>query len=427
MEYLKQVIYELKNHKMITWVSISGTALAIFLVMALFTGERIKMIEKSPESNRSRILKGAGIDVESPNSSGSSMGVSKNYIDRLYDQLDGIELTSLVNQWYSNAEASGDTQELINVTTTKVDENFWKIYDFKFIDGRPYTKEENDANEKIAIITENTARKLFGDKMAAGKTFSLDYVPYRVIGVVENIYPLLENGGKDIFLPLEISASQDNSAWGAYNILLLMKEGVSADYIKSQVEKRFEQLNAEMEKENSKFIYHQQPYTLEDRTSGSFGSNNDPRTYINTRIRWITYSILIILPAINLSSMTRSRLRRRISEIGVRRAFGAKKMNIITQIFTENFIITLAGGVIGFIVSVLFILTISEFFILEMHELTSSMLESSTLSPVLAEMFDWRGFGFSVAICFILNVLSATVPAWQASMIVPASAISKSH
>lgn len=51
MNYFRQVYYEMKHQKMMTWVSISGTALAIFLVMTFFMTENVKMVEMSPETN----------------------------------------------------------------------------------------------------------------------------------------------------------------------------------------------------------------------------------------------------------------------------------------------------------------------------------------------------------------------------------------
>ena len=46
--------------------------------------------------------------------------------------------------------------------------------------------------------------------------------------------------------------------------------------------------------------------------------------------------ILLLVPAINLSSMTLSRMRKRMSEIGVRKAFGATANVLLRQVFYEN-------------------------------------------------------------------------------------------
>ena len=109
-------------------------------------------------------------------------------------------------------------------------------------------------------------------------------------------------------------------------------------------------------------MYHGQPYSTAEVMNGGYGSNNSPDLETSNRINYVIYAILILLPAINLSSMTRSRLRHRVTEIGVRRAFGAKKRSIIMQMFGENLIITLLGGAIGLIFSVLFVWLASSLF-----------------------------------------------------------------
>ena len=63
MNYIRQILYDLRQQPLVTWITLTGTALAIFLIMAVFMVNRIKVVEVSPESNRSRILYGAFIDI----------------------------------------------------------------------------------------------------------------------------------------------------------------------------------------------------------------------------------------------------------------------------------------------------------------------------------------------------------------------------
>ena len=143
-------------------------------------------------------------------------------------------------------------------------------------------------------------------------------------------------------------------------------------------------------------------------------------------MKGLIFVVLLLLPSINLSSMTRSRLRSRVSEIGVRRAFGAKKRNIISQIFMENFLMSLMGGIIGLGLSLLFLLFMSEYFITNVDIMSESMVRID-VAPVIWNIFDWTTFFISIGACFVLNILSATLPAWRASAVEPAQAISKSR
>lgn len=427
IRYIRQVIFELRNHPLMTWVSVSGTALAIFLIMAVFMSERVKTVEMTPESNRNRILIGQGIHIFfQDNENGSMMEFSRNLAEKLYSNLEGIETISYINRWFDNSDVTIDYKRNINLTPMGVDEEFWKIYDFKFIEGRPFTKEEAESR-KFVVIPKQVARTLFGEEKVAGKTIMVDDMPKTVSGVIEDVHPLLSMGQVGLFLGISILHYKDyDKIWGNFNTILLMKPGVEASQIKKEVENRYNLVNRELAAENVNIQYHKQPYTALEMGVGDFGSNNGPDIESHNKVLWITYSILILLPAINLSSMTRSRLRRRVSEIGLRRAFGARKRDIIGQIFTENLIITLIGGIIGLVVSLLFFVTISQYFFIEMNQSSVTELAEVNIMPVLSGLFDWRTFFITFGLCFVLNILSATVPAWQASRVEPSVAISKS-
>lgn len=197
--------------------------------------------------------------------------------------------------------------------------------------------------------------------------------------------------------------------------------------LQRQVESRYAIVNSEFSKEGKEVVYHGQPYSTAEVMNGGYGSNNSPDLETSNRINYVIYAILILLPAINLSSMTRSRLRHRVTEIGVRRAFGAKKRSIIMQMFGENLIITLLGGAIGLIFSVLFVWLASSLFFAMTGDLDPSSLDVVNAQPTLAMLFTWKNFFVALGFCFILNIISATVPAWKASRVEPAVAIAKSR
>lgn len=430
MNYIKQILYELKNQKMVIWVSISGTALAIFLIMAIFMTDRLQNLAIAPDTNRSRILKGQGIDFYEEDSSGSSMGIHYDLAKKIYNNLDGISNLSYVGIKWQKSEVGQPGGELISIQPLFVDHEYWKMYDFEFISGSPFEKEEIEAARKIAIITESVARKLFGETNVNGRPIDVDNAPYIVKGVVKDLFPLLPDGTIGVFLNYSPQEQEGfgEGIFGETNTRLLMKENIKADYIKAQVKKRYEDINREMMEEGQTLVYHSQPYSSEELTAGSFGSNGEPNIRFKKRTRIVMYLILLLLPAINLSSMTRSRLRNRISEIGVRRTFGAKKKNIISQIFTENLLISFIGGSIGLCISLIFLFFLTEYFIVFNDPYSfGSALESVNVTPVIWNVFDFSVFFIAFGACFILNVLSATIPAWRASLVEPAIAIAKSR
>lgn len=118
------------------------------------------------------------------------------------------------------------------------------------------------------------------------------------------------------------------------------------------------------------------------------------------------------MPAINLSSMTHSRLRRRVSEIAVRRAFGATRSVIFLDILTENFLVTLIGGIIGILMSV-----VAAFLFVDVLFSQSYVYYVSSVSVDVSMLLHWSTFGWALLFCFFLNMLSAGIPAMQMARI----------
>lgn len=420
----------MRHQKMMTWVSIIGTALAIFLVMALFMTEQVKTIEMPPESNRGRIFIGENMHVKSLDDkyNDSSACVSYEYAQKIYSGLDGVERISYISSDFGSSDVNVKGGEMMSAYCGGVDDEFWKIYDFTFIDGRPFDKAEYEATANKIVITRSIARRLFGEDKVAGREVYIDCMPYDVVGVVEDVNPLFQNTYAQVYTIYGKGKNMvDRDPWfGNARAVLLAKEGVSQKDLRKQVKKRYADLKREMEKDGNNLIYHDQPYCSAEVVLG-YGSNTSPELDTHNRIYYVIYIVLLLLPAINLSSMTRSRLRHRVTEIGVRRAFGAKKTDIISQVFGENLIITIAGGVIGLVFSILFVWLASSMFFNLSGNLDPSSLDMVNARPSLGMLFTWNNFFMALVFCFILNVLCAMVPAWKASKIAPAVAIAKSR
>ena len=101
--------------------------------------------------------------------------------------------------------------------------------------------------------------------------------------------------------------------------------------------------------------------------------------------------------------MTQSRLRQRVAEIGVRRAFGSTRIEMVGQIVMENLVITLLAGAIGLLISILFAYWGTYSVTLNAPTVDSRIL----LQP--------STFLYALLFCFVLNLLSSGIPAWRAS------------
>lgn len=420
MNTLRQIWYEAKHQPLLMWVSIGGTALAIFLVMTVFMLDSLPTAEVAPESNRSRILVGTYLDISSLDGSGNSSSFpAYATAKQIYSDINGVERISFtreMGQYGEKIPVSNDGTAQTDYDVTYVDNEFWNIFDFDFKSGKPFGKDA--AGERVAVLQESVAENVFGKTDPVGKTVQIAFVPYRVVGVVADVSPLLKNSYSDIYVPYIPESPEEmwDGLFGKTRVMLLKKEGVSDEKIKNEVKSRYERWNKDLKAEGVEAVYHQQPFDMLEQAS-FFGSNNDPRPETVRHGKWWMYAILILLPAINISSMTRSRLRQRVSEIGVRRAFGATKAGILWQFLTENLVMTFVGAVLGMVLSVLFCLFLSNLVV------PVNFFDPVPYNPTFAMLFKWQIFLVAVGFCLVLNILSTALPAWRASRENPAEAI----
>ena len=122
--------------------------------------------------------------------------------------------------------------------------------------------------------------------------------------------------------------------------------------------------------------------------------------------------LFLLLPAINLSGLMSNRMEARRAEMGIRKAFGAKQRTLLNEVIHENLVLTLLGGIAGWLLSWLFITAISE------SEFVHSMFHG--LSRVSIDMgLDFRMFFtptlflVAFACCVVLNLMAALLPAWH--------------
>jgi putative ABC transport system permease protein len=115
----------------------------------------------------------------------------------------------------------------------------------------------------------------------------------------------------------------------------------------------------------------------------------------------------MLLPAINLVNINLSRIIERSSEIGVRKAFGASSLTLIGQFVIENIVLTVIGGAIGFVLSVVILKIVTDSGILPYGHLEVNL----------------RIFLYSLMIILFFGLFSGVYPAYRMSRLHPVEAL----
>lgn len=416
---LRQIYFDMRHQTVIAWVTFLATAMSVALIMVVVMMQRVQVVPFAPESCRDHLLVGPTLhlqEIENPEYNSSSF-LSFSTARFLYDDLDGVDRISYFTFSPDISEVHAPEGDFVKALSRRTDAAFFDVFDHQLVEGRYYTKDEADALMPLAILAESTARSVLGEKPWTGRKVVVDNSDYTVVGVVRDNSSLATTAHGEVFIPT--GPADTKGQWGDYMgpfaAAMVVADGVDFQHIRDQVKGRYSKLDAQLSATGQRAVYHEQPYDQEALTS-DFGSNTTPDPGPARRMRLIIYAILLIVPAINLSSMLHSRMRRRVNEIGVRRAFGCTRARIMTDIISENFIVTLAGGIVGVAIGVVFAATYSG-----LYETVDNLGKNDT--PALSALLNWSTIAVALIVCFILNILSASLPAWQASRMKPVDAL----
>lgn len=412
-ELLRQTWAQLRTQRMLTVLSITGSALSIFLIMVAVIMQEVKVMPFAPESNRDRFLHAKNgsvvrLDHEELQSNG---GVSYKSALELYGKLKKPEAVTIYRSYTEACAVAVPGGQSCTADQLCTDAEFWKVFDFSFISGKPYNKAEFDAGMPMAVITESIARKLYGSTDAAGREMLVNYAPYRIAGVVKDVSPLADCAYAQVWVPASAGNDMENT-WcgdlmGSFCATILAKSTDDFDAIHSEVQESYRQYNKELEPQGWKFVSRNRPYTQAKNAVGSY-ANVEPDEDAARLQQYIIYLVLLLVPAINLSSMTDSRLRRRMAENGVRRAFGCTRPEMFGQLVGENLLITIAAGIIGWILSIAFAMLYGGFLF---RGINSDAIPTVDVGMLVRPSI----FLTAILFCFILNLLSSSLPAWRAS------------
>lgn len=404
--YFKQSLLMLKQNKFISAIAIIGTALAIMMIMTIIVADEIKGISAQPEINRERTLH-INYQVKKDTTKNSwqsgtlSYDVVKDYLYPLKTPRYVSAVNSVDPKRPSTLVSREGSSEIINAGQRLTDATYWKIFSFSFIKGRPFNEGEFNSGISVAVVSETLAKKAFKGETALGQTILVNFKPYRIIGIVKDVSPVFKRAYGDLWVPYS-SLKKEN----LYFDVVIMAEKTSD----------FAAITAEVRNMEKKYNIENVPWTLfmkgpldnqfyqKDIWGNSVEDITKSITIQNRKMIFILL-ILLLIPAINLSGLSLSRMKKRTEEIGIRKAFGAKRYTILIQVLFENLITSLIGGVIGLILSYVVVFRMRDW-LLDIPSGSTIPVNTLISIPVLLAVF---------AVCLVINLLSAGIPAYRAS------------
>jgi len=393
--YFKIAIAVLRRRKFFTFISLFGISftLTILLVLTAFIDKVVG--DEYPDKKRDRSLYINRIE-EVGKGNMSSSNPSYYFLNHYAGSLKTAEKMTIFSGFNGTNTYVNNKKIAVNYKYT--DANYWDILEYDFIEGQPFTKQQVDNADRVAVISEDMKNEYFGDAASViGKYIEADNVKYKVTGVVKNVPVTTYMLYSDIYLPYTVSKTdyRNKGYLGGYNAILLGKS--SADL--SKMHDEYEQVIRRVPMESKDFnqiFSHANTYISAYVDTGNEGQSG---VVLVLTIISVFVFLFMLLPTLNLVNINITRIMERSSEIGVRKAFGASSKTLVYQFIVENIILTLVGGLIGLVLSVVVIYLINS----------ANLIANLELSVNFMVLF------IGLLICLFFGLLSGVYPAWRMS------------
>jgi putative ABC transport system permease protein len=247
-------------------------------------------------------------------------------------------IASVAAQASQNANISYRTQEVDNAQIQGVTSSYSDFSTFSVETGRMMSQVEVDRGQQVAMLGWGLADRLFGQINPLDKTIKIAGVNFRVVGVSEQKGSFFGNS-QDNYAVIPLGAYQ--RLFGARQSLSLMVKPTSTDVMPAAMEDATVALRVSRR--------------LKPREADNFGILTS-ETILNL-YRQVTSGIFAVLVGIVALSLVVGGIvimnimlmvvSERTREIGLRKALGAKRKDIMTQVLTESITLSTFGGLIG--------------------------------------------------------------------------------
>ena len=206
---------------------------------------------------------------------------------------------------------------------------------------RNLTSQDSELSNKVAAIDSVTAKELFDtSEQALGKGIEIEQELFRIVGVFpgeeqDNLFSL---SNINIEIPKATYHYYFKSEKDTSSLTLTLEEGVEPDKVTSKV------INQLKEKGSLKHLGEYEVLDTAMLTKG-IGQILSTITYFITAVAGIS----LFIAGVGVMNMMYISVSERTKEIGIRRALGATRKSIMLQFLLEGLILTLSGGLIGYL------------------------------------------------------------------------------
>ena len=306
------------------------------------------------------------------------------------------------------------------ITAEAVSSNYFDVLGVKPVLGRTFEAGQDQvAGGYPVVVLSYTAwqRKFNSDPAITGKTVRVNGNLLTIIGVApRNFFGLMRGLSPGLWVPLSMDPTlhmgdplEDRGSQWLF-VTGRVKPGVSSAQVQAELKTIADRLA------------HQYPKSNKDRTTEILPTGQvkimpevDGALYATSYVVLAFVGLILLIACANIAGMLLARASVRRKEIALRLALGAGRFRLIRQLLTESMLLSLTGGALGLLLTILFDRTVS-LALQEMHLVVPIQIG-------LGLTLDIRVFAFTLIAVTGATLLFGLVPAFKASGVTLGSAL----
>ncbi len=271
----------------------------------------------------------------------------------------------------------------------------------EFQGGDGLTQQDLDTGARVAVIGANVAEDLFEEDFPVGQPVKINGVSYEIIGVLEESGSAFANSDSDVYIPMTTAHSRlynDRTRSGDKAVSRIIAQAASEE----QTDAAIEQITETIRDQHGIIYTADDDFTIFSQTD--LLDTFDTVTATFTAFLGAVAGISLIVGGIGIMNIMLVSVTERTREIGIRKAIGALRRDILAQFLLESIVLSVLGGTIGILLG------------WSISAVAAQALDVPTL-VTFGNVALATGFAMAVGVIF------GIYPAWRASNLRPIDAL----